>query len=242
MQEQAAIVAGTLAEYATDPETPHADRCGQAEPLLRQLIAPTRLRGRLYLPERPAGGRHALASAAQCRADRGTAAARPLEPASRNGVGASMTASWACAPSPSWRPIPKPARTAASISEVTTALTGDDRQRRARGRSEQAGPVGGGADPALPGDLWRAAGLHRRRRHRRHPAPGALHPDRGLPGRLRRDAAVLALSGRHHRRAGAAAGGGGRPGALRRAAGATPFPAFPNATTRSAIWPTACRP
>jgi two-component system sensor histidine kinase ChvG len=49
IQEQAAIVAGTLAEYATDPQT-HTLRVAEAEPLLRQLIAPTRLRGRLYLP------------------------------------------------------------------------------------------------------------------------------------------------------------------------------------------------
>lgn len=49
IREQANIVAGTLAEYATDPET-HTLRVPLAEPLLRQLIAPTRLRGRLYLP------------------------------------------------------------------------------------------------------------------------------------------------------------------------------------------------
>ncbi len=49
IQEQANIVAGTLAEYATDPET-HTLKVEQAEPLLRQLIAPTRLRARLYLP------------------------------------------------------------------------------------------------------------------------------------------------------------------------------------------------
>jgi two-component system sensor histidine kinase ChvG len=49
IQEQAAIVAGTLAAYATDPET-HTLKVAEAEPLLRQLIAPTRLRGRLYTP------------------------------------------------------------------------------------------------------------------------------------------------------------------------------------------------
>jgi two-component system sensor histidine kinase ChvG len=49
IQEQANIVAGTLAEYATEPET-HTLKVDQAEPLLRQLIAPTRLRARLYLP------------------------------------------------------------------------------------------------------------------------------------------------------------------------------------------------
>src|ERR1700760_4280631 len=49
VQEQAAIVAGTLAEYATDPET-HTLKVAEAEPLMRQLIAPTRLRARLFLP------------------------------------------------------------------------------------------------------------------------------------------------------------------------------------------------
>ncbi len=49
VQQQAAIVAGTLAEYASDPDT-HMLRVAEAEPLLRQLIAPTRLRARLYLP------------------------------------------------------------------------------------------------------------------------------------------------------------------------------------------------
>jgi two-component system sensor histidine kinase ChvG len=49
IQEQANIVAGTLAAYATDPET-HTLKVAEAEPLLRQLIAPTRLRGRLYTP------------------------------------------------------------------------------------------------------------------------------------------------------------------------------------------------
>jgi two-component system sensor histidine kinase ChvG len=49
IQEQANIVAGTIAQYATDPDS-HTLRVDEAEPLLRQLIAPTRLRGRLYLP------------------------------------------------------------------------------------------------------------------------------------------------------------------------------------------------
>ena len=49
VQEQAAIVAGTLAAYTTDPES-HTLKVAEAEPLLRQLIAPTRLRARLYLP------------------------------------------------------------------------------------------------------------------------------------------------------------------------------------------------
>ena len=48
VQQQASIVASTLAAYATDDETKTL-RVGDAEPLLRQLIAPTRLRARLYL-------------------------------------------------------------------------------------------------------------------------------------------------------------------------------------------------
>ena len=49
IHQQAAIVAGTLAEYATDPNN-HTLRVEDAEKLLPELIAPTRLRGRLYLP------------------------------------------------------------------------------------------------------------------------------------------------------------------------------------------------
>jgi len=49
IQEQAAIVAGTLADYATDPDT-HTLKVKDAELLLGPLIEPTRLRGRLYLP------------------------------------------------------------------------------------------------------------------------------------------------------------------------------------------------
>lgn len=47
IQEQAQIVASTLAEYTTDEDT-HGVQVSQAKPLLRQLIAPTRLRARLY--------------------------------------------------------------------------------------------------------------------------------------------------------------------------------------------------
>ena len=50
IRQQAAIVAGTLAEYATDRESTHSIKIDEAEPLLRQLIAPTRLRARLYVP------------------------------------------------------------------------------------------------------------------------------------------------------------------------------------------------
>ena len=49
VQLQTAIVAGTLAQYAADPDR-YTLRIEEAEPLLRQLIAPTRLRARLYLP------------------------------------------------------------------------------------------------------------------------------------------------------------------------------------------------
>ena len=50
IQEQANIVAGTIAQYATDSDR-HALKVDEAEPLLSQLIAPTRLRGRLYVPD-----------------------------------------------------------------------------------------------------------------------------------------------------------------------------------------------
>src|ERR1700761_9568337 len=50
VQEQAAIVAGALAQYTTDPDS-HTLKTELAEPLLRELIAPTRLRARLYLPD-----------------------------------------------------------------------------------------------------------------------------------------------------------------------------------------------
>jgi two-component system sensor histidine kinase ChvG len=48
IQQQAAIVAGALGEYAINPKTQVLD-VDLANPLLRQLIAPTRLRARLYL-------------------------------------------------------------------------------------------------------------------------------------------------------------------------------------------------
>jgi len=47
IQTQAQIVASTLAEYSTD-EYNHMVYMAQAKPLLRQLVSPTRLRGRLY--------------------------------------------------------------------------------------------------------------------------------------------------------------------------------------------------
>jgi two-component system, OmpR family, sensor histidine kinase ChvG len=47
IREQALIVASTLAEYTTDENTQNINM-RQAEPLLRQLIEPTRLRARLY--------------------------------------------------------------------------------------------------------------------------------------------------------------------------------------------------
>jgi two-component system sensor histidine kinase ChvG len=47
IRDQASIVAGTLAEYTTKEEN-RSINADQAEPLMRQLIAPTRLRARLY--------------------------------------------------------------------------------------------------------------------------------------------------------------------------------------------------
>ena len=48
--EQANIVAGTIAEYATDPDT-HTLKVDEAEPLLAPAYRPHRLRGRLYVPD-----------------------------------------------------------------------------------------------------------------------------------------------------------------------------------------------
>ena len=47
IKQQSLIVAGTLAEYTTDENT-RSIKVDEAEPLLRQLIAPTSLRARLY--------------------------------------------------------------------------------------------------------------------------------------------------------------------------------------------------
>lgn len=47
IREQALIVAGALAEYTADPEA-RVISTSTAEPLLRQLIAPTRLRAQVY--------------------------------------------------------------------------------------------------------------------------------------------------------------------------------------------------
>jgi two-component system sensor histidine kinase ChvG len=49
IREQALIVAGALAEYTTDAGEPTMN-IAVAEPLLRQLIAPTKLRARIYGP------------------------------------------------------------------------------------------------------------------------------------------------------------------------------------------------
>ena len=49
IQQQAAIVANALGKYAVNNKTQALD-VDLAESLLRELIAPTRLRGRLYLP------------------------------------------------------------------------------------------------------------------------------------------------------------------------------------------------
>ena len=49
VQQQAVIVASTLAEYAADSDA-QTLKVAEAEPLLRQMIGPSRLRARLYLP------------------------------------------------------------------------------------------------------------------------------------------------------------------------------------------------
>ena len=117
IQEQAKIVAGTIAQYATDPET-HTLKVEEAEPLLRQLIAPTRLRGRLYLP-----GGH-LAIDTRNLLARNVVQTRELPSldtsgAQVNGSSGCMTASWACGPWPGWSPIMKAAMTAGSIARWT---------------------------------------------------------------------------------------------------------------------------
>lgn len=50
IRAQAQIAAGTIAEYATDEDIQQM-KLDDAEPLLRQLIAPTHLRARLYEPD-----------------------------------------------------------------------------------------------------------------------------------------------------------------------------------------------
>jgi two-component system sensor histidine kinase ChvG len=50
IRDQAAIVGGALAEYAADSDRRNID-LSVAEPLLRQLIAPTRLRAQIYAPD-----------------------------------------------------------------------------------------------------------------------------------------------------------------------------------------------
>lgn len=50
IKAQAQIAASTIAEYATDEDTQRM-KLEEAVPLLRQLIAPTRLRARLYEPD-----------------------------------------------------------------------------------------------------------------------------------------------------------------------------------------------
>ncbi|MDE2475683.1 MAG: sensor N-terminal transmembrane domain-containing protein, partial [Alphaproteobacteria bacterium] len=47
IRDQAVIIAGALAEYSANPELRMIETA-QAEPLLRQLIAPTDLRARVY--------------------------------------------------------------------------------------------------------------------------------------------------------------------------------------------------
>src|ERR1044071_3127975 len=49
VQQQAVIVASTLAEYAADSDA-HTLKVAEAEPLLQHMIGPSRLRARLYLP------------------------------------------------------------------------------------------------------------------------------------------------------------------------------------------------
>ena len=146
MQLQAAIVAGTLAEYATDPET-HTLRVADAEPLLRQLIAPTRLRGRLYLPNGH------LAVDTRLLLPRNVVQIAELPPLDRW----SQIKEWwrrvydgvmGVRPFAQLAPYSEGGEDGRIYQEVNDAMTGADVQRRAGRRSEQAGPVGGRAGAA----------------------------------------------------------------------------------------------
>ena len=236
VQEQAAIVAGTLAEYATDPET-HTLKIAEAEPLLRQLIAPTRLRARLYLPNghlvvdtRAAAGAQRGADRRSCR--RWTAGRQFKEWGRRiyDGV-------MGVRPFAQLAPYSEGGEDGRVYQEVDDALTRRHRQRPAGGRPEQAGAVGGGAG---------------RKRFRAIYGVLLVSTEGGdIDDILRQERftlievflvafAVMLLSSLYLAgtiaepvRRLAAAADRVRQGL----AGATPFPACRSATTRSATWP-----
>ena len=83
IRDQALIVAGALAEYTADPGAARDRHRHRPSRLLRQLIAPTHLRARVYTTERPAPDRHAQSPGAQHRGHRGPAAAGVGQPRAR---------------------------------------------------------------------------------------------------------------------------------------------------------------
>jgi two-component system sensor histidine kinase ChvG len=200
IQEQANIVAGTIAQYATDPDS-HTLRVDEAEPLLRQLIAPTRLRGRLYLPT----GRLAIDT-------RNLLARNVVQTQELPALDtATKVKEWfkrlydgvmGVRPFASLEPYYEAGNDGRIYEEVSAALTGtaDSAER---------------VDDSNRLVLSVAVPIQRRRRYRRHPARRTRHPAAGVHGGATGDAVFVLVPGRHHRRTRQAAGGGGRPGAFR---------------------------
>ena len=120
IRDQALIVAGALAEYAADPDT-RTIETDDAEPLLRQLIAPTRLRARVYATDGKLmiDTRYLLARNLVTVSD-----LPPVDQGRRDrffdnvwhGSRPPTTASWGSGRSPISIPISRPATTAASIT------------------------------------------------------------------------------------------------------------------------------
>ncbi len=215
VQEQAAIVASNLAEHATDPDT-HSLRVEVAEPLLRELIIPTRLRARLYT----SSGHLALDTRNLLARDVVTVVELPaLDDWSRfkdwwlrlyDGV-------MGVHPFTKLAPYSEGGNDGRVYQEVDDALNGeiasaervDDQNKLVL---SVAAPVQKKPFRAVYGVLLVSTEsgdiddiLRQETRH----------PDRGDRGRLRHHADLVLLSGGHHRRAGAAPGRRRRPGAFR---------------------------
>ena len=179
IESEAQIVASTLAEYATDTNT-HTLDLKQAEPLLRQLMAPSKLRGRLYQTDgslavdtRDLLARNVVQTGELPPIDFWSQTKEFFDRIYDNVMGVR--------PFAKLDPYFEAGSNGRVYHEVNAALAGDiataervDDQQQARAFRRRAGP-------ALQGDLRRAAGLHRRRRHRRHPARGTRDADPGLP-------------------------------------------------------------
>ena len=220
IRDQALIVAGALAEYTAIQERRTIDTA-QAEPLLRQLIAPTHLRARVYTTN------------GQLLIDTRNLLARNIvvteslpPPESSNPVLAYFERGLVAAqslydrlmgvrPLAELEPYFEAGQNGRVYGEVNLALDRRERFERARERAGQAGAVGGRSDPPVRDALWRADADDGIGRHRRHPEGRARGAGQGVRARVRRAAAVLALSCRHDRRARAPACGGGRARAAR---------------------------